>query len=170
MPRSSARCASRARRCSSPAPSASGPAATSRWCGRPIARPRRCSCRSPRGNNPLRLWLELIASGVITGGIYALVAVGLNLQYGLMRVLNVSHGEFLMLGAYLTYWAHLVTGASPFVLLPTELAGLFPLGLVVHRPCFRRLAATTPDVDTLATKSLQVSFDPMCLVLLAAPL
>ncbi len=54
----------------------------------------------------MRLWVELIVSGVITGGIYALVAMGLNLQYGLMRILNVSHGEFLMLGAYLVYWAH----------------------------------------------------------------
>ena len=51
-------------------------------------------------------WLELIASGLITGGIYALVALGLNLQYGLMRILNIAHGEFLMLGAYLTWLAH----------------------------------------------------------------
>ena len=43
-------------------------------------------------------WLELIASGLITGGVYALVALGLNLQYGLMRILNIAHGEFLMLG------------------------------------------------------------------------
>ena len=48
-------------------------------------------------------WMELIASGLITGGIYALVALGLNLQYGLMRILNIAHGEFLMVGAYLTW-------------------------------------------------------------------
>ena len=45
-------------------------------------------------------WSELIASGLITGGLYALIALGLNLQYGLMRVLNIAHGEFLMLGAF----------------------------------------------------------------------
>ena len=72
----------------------------------------------------MRLWVELIVSGFITGGIYALVAMGLNLQYGLMRILNVSHGEFLMLGAYLVYWAHLVTHLSPFVFLPPMLVGL----------------------------------------------
>ena len=51
-------------------------------------------------------WFELIASGLITGGIYALIALGLNLQYGLMRVLNIAHGEFLMLGvlAIATIW------------------------------------------------------------------
>jgi branched-chain amino acid transport system permease protein len=112
----------------------------------------------------MRLWIELIASGLITGGIYALVAMGLNLQYGLMRILNVSHGEFLMLGAYLTYWAHLVTGASPLVFLPAVLVILFVLGLVIHRLCFRRLAETTPEVEAFEAKSLLVGFGLMFLV------
>jgi branched-chain amino acid transport system permease protein len=112
----------------------------------------------------MRLWLELIASGLITGGIYALVAMGLNLQYGLMRILNVSHGEFLMLGAYLTYWAHLVTHASPFTVLPVVLVVLFGLGLVIHRACFRRLAETTPEVEAFEAKSLLVGFGLMFLV------
>jgi branched-chain amino acid transport system permease protein len=112
----------------------------------------------------VRLWLELIASGLITGGIYALVAMGLNLQYGLMRILNVSHGEFLMLGAYLTYWAHLVTRASPFAVLPVVLVALFGLGLVIHRLCFRRLAATTLEVEAFEAKSLLVGFGLMFFV------
>ena len=90
--------------------------------------------------------------------------MGLNLQYGLMRILNVSHGEFLMLGAYLTYWAHLVSGASPFVFLPAVLVVLFALGLVVHRLCFRRLAETTPEVEAFEAKSLLVGFGLMFLV------
>ena len=57
-------------------------------------------------------WLELIASGLITGGIYALVALGLNLQYGLMRILNIAHGEFLMVGAFLTWTAQHRSSAS----------------------------------------------------------
>lgn len=51
-------------------------------------------------------WFELVVSGLITGGVYALVALGLNLQYGLMRILNIAHGEFLMVGAFLTWAAH----------------------------------------------------------------
>lgn len=50
----------------------------------------------------LGAWVELLASGLITGGVYALIALGLNLQYGLMRILNIAHGEFLMLGAFAT--------------------------------------------------------------------
>jgi len=112
----------------------------------------------------LRLWVELVISGLITGGIYALVAMGLNLQYGLMRILNVSHGEFLMLGAYLVYWAHLVTHWSPFVFLPPLLVGLFVVGLVVHRLCFRRLAETTPEVEAFEARSLLVGFGLMFVV------
>ena len=112
----------------------------------------------------MRLWVELIISGLITGGIYALVAMGLNLQYGLMRILNVSHGEFLMLGAYLTYWAHLVTHVNPLLFLPGVLAGLFGLGIVIHRLCFRRLAETTPEVEAFEARSLLVGFGLMFLV------
>ena len=112
----------------------------------------------------MRLWIELIASGLITGGIYALVAMGLNLQYGLMRILNVSHGEFLMLGAYLVYWAHLVTHLSPFLFLPPLLVAMFFVGLGIHRVCFRRLAETTPEVEAFEARSLLVGFGLMFVV------
>ena len=112
----------------------------------------------------MKLWLELVVSGLITGGIYALVAIGLNLQYGLMRILNVSHGEFLMLGAYLTYWAFIVTGMNPLLVLPGVLLALFLAGLAVHRVCFRRLAETTPEVEAFEARSLLVGFGLMFLV------
>ncbi len=73
----------------------------------------------------MSFWLELIASGLITGGIYAVVAIGLNLQYGLMRILNIAHGEFLMLGAYLTWLAHTVLKVNPLVFLPVVAARRF---------------------------------------------
>jgi len=92
------------------------------------------------------------------------VAIGLNLQYGLMRILNVSHGEFLMLGAYLTYWAFIVTGANPLIVLPGVVLVLFLAGLAVHRLCFHRLAETTPEVEAFEARSLLVGFGLMFLV------
>jgi branched-chain amino acid transport system permease protein len=77
----------------------------------------------------LGAWAELVASGVITGGVYALVALGLNLQYGLMRILNIAHGEFLMLGAFLTWAAQTGLGVSPLVMLPVAFLLLMALGL-----------------------------------------
>ena len=109
-------------------------------------------------------WLELIASGLITGGIYALVALGLNLQYGLMRILNIAHGEFLMLGAFVTWLAHTSLGVSPLLMLPVCFALLMALGLVIHRLWFRPLTASSPNVDVFEARGLMVCFGLMFLV------
>jgi branched-chain amino acid transport system permease protein len=109
-------------------------------------------------------WLELIASGLITGGIYALIALGLNLQYGLMRILNIAHGEFLMLGAFATWFAQSQWGISPLVMAPVSFLLLMGLGMGVHRLAFKRLAATSPNVDVFEARGLMVSFGLMFLV------
>ena len=109
-------------------------------------------------------WLELIASGLITGGVYALVALGLNLQYGLMRILNIAHGEFLMVGAFITYTAHVTLGISPLWMVPISFLLLTGLGLVVHRLVFRRLTRTSPTLDIFEARGLMVSFGLMFLV------
>jgi len=113
-------------------------------------------------------WLELAASGLITGGIYAVVALGLNLQYGLMRIMNISHGEFLMLGAYLTWLAHTVFGVNPVVFLPVVAIVLFLTGIVVYYLCFRRITRTSPSVEIIEARSLLVGFGLMYLVQNAA--
>ncbi|MBP7564687.1 MAG: branched-chain amino acid ABC transporter permease [Burkholderiaceae bacterium] len=106
-------------------------------------------------------WAELVAGGLITGGIYALVAIGLNLQYGLMRIMNIAHGEFLMLGAFITWWAHTAFGLSPLALMPVTFALLMALGIAIHRLCFRPLAARAPNVDVFEARSLMVAFGLM---------
>ena len=109
-------------------------------------------------------WLDLTASGLITGGIYAVVAVGLNLQYGLMRIMNIAHGEFLMVGAYLTWWAHTALGVNPLAFLPVVMVVLFLAGLLVYRVCFLRIARGAPSVEVIEARSLLVSFGLMYLV------
>ncbi len=109
-------------------------------------------------------WFELIVSGLITGGIYALVGLGLNLQYGLMRILNIAHGEFLMLGAFLTWMAHSAWGISPLLMLPVSFGLLMALGMLIHRLTFKRLAATSPNVDVFEARGLMVAFGLMFLV------
>lgn len=109
-------------------------------------------------------WLELIASGLITGGVYALVALGLNLQYGLMRILNIAHGEFLMVGAFITWMAATQFGISPLAMIPIAFALLMAVGLAVHRLVFRRLTRTSPNLDVFEARGLMVSFGLMFLV------
>ena len=95
---------------------------------------------------------------------YALVAIGLNVQYGLMRVMNIAHGEFLMVGAYLAWWAYVTLRVSPLLALPAIAGALFVAGLIVYRLCFRRLARTAPSVEVLEARSLLVGFGLMFVI------
>lgn len=108
-------------------------------------------------------WFELIISGLITGGIYALVALGLNLQYGLMRILNIAHGEFLMLGAFLTWVAHTRWGISPLALAPVAFVVMMAIGMAIHRLCFARLTRISPNVDVFEARGLLIAFGLMFL-------
>ncbi len=112
----------------------------------------------------LGAWFELIGSGLITGGVYALVALGLNLQYGLMRILNIAHGEFLMVGAYLTWMAYTALGLSPVLMIPAAFLVLGVAGIAIHYLCFRRLVSTSPNLDIFEARGLMVAFGLMFLV------
>lgn len=104
------------------------------------------------------LLVEVAASGLLLGGLYALMAIGLNVQYGLMRVLNVAHGEFLMLGGYLTFWLYTRVGVDPLltILLSGPLG--FALGLGIHALLFRRLLRLKRTREELEANSLLISF------------
>jgi branched-chain amino acid transport system permease protein len=107
--------------------------------------------------NPTLL-VDIVVGGLITGGIYALVALGLNLQYGLMRVLNVAHGEFLMVGAYLTYSLHTAWGVNPLLTLLITGPASFGAGLVLHRLLYARVLAGGEAPEALEARSLLLSF------------
>ena len=104
------------------------------------------------------LLLDLAATSVGVGGIYAVVAIGLNLQYGLMRIMNVAHGEFLMVGAYLAYAIRTATGMGPLWALPLVAGALFLLGLALYALVFRRLVRTSPSQEALEGRSLIACF------------
>ena len=106
----------------------------------------------------LTLLVDVVGAGLMTGGIYALVALGLNLQYGLMRVLNVAHGEFLMVGAYLTYSLHTAWGVNPLLTLLVTGPAAFVAGLVLHRLLYARVVAESESREALESRSLLLSF------------
>ena len=75
---------------------------------------------------------QLLISTLVLGAVYGLIALGLNLIYGTMRLLNVAHGEVLMLGGYFAFWMFTLTGIGPIysMLIAFVLAGL--LGAVLY--------------------------------------
>ena len=85
------------------------------------------------------LLLQTIILGLLVGGVYALMSSGLTLIFGVMRVINVAHGAFLILGAYLTYWLFQLTGLDPIVSIVLTAPVLFLIGWVVQRYVLSRL-------------------------------
>jgi branched-chain amino acid transport system permease protein len=81
----------------------------------------------------MELLSQVLVSGILLGGLYALMALGLALVWGVLNIVNLSHGALIMLGAYVTYF--LVTGAhiDPFAALPITAAVLFVIGYLIQR-------------------------------------
>ena len=102
--------------------------------------------------------LDIAIGGAITGGLYALIALGLNLQYGLMRILNVAHGEFLMLGAYLTYTLHVSLGINPLLTILVTGPAALGAGLLLHRTLYARVLGERDAAQALESRSLLLSF------------
>ncbi len=93
------------------------------------------------------------------GGIYALIAVGLSLQYGVGRVLNISHGEFIMIGAFATWSLYTLLGISPLLSLAICGPVLFLIGFLIHRTLFQYLRDKSESMGAaFADSSLLASF------------
>jgi branched-chain amino acid transport system permease protein len=72
--------------------------------------------------------VQTLINGILQGGVYAAVAVGLSLIFGVSGILNAAHGELVMLGAFATYWLVTLGGVDPILTLPISFALLFALG------------------------------------------
>jgi branched-chain amino acid transport system permease protein len=83
--------------------------------------------------------LNLLVTGVLRGGMYALTAVGLSLVFGVMNIPNFAHGEFYMLGAYLAYFGYAVFHLGPVLSLVFAAAGVFLFGILVDKGLFETL-------------------------------
>jgi branched-chain amino acid transport system permease protein len=91
---------------------------------------------------------QVVISGLLAGALYAMVALGLGLIFGVMRVLNVAHGPMLMLGAYTTFWLFHWVGLSPYLSLLVSMPVLFVVGVVLQRLLVSRVV-DAPELSSL---------------------
>ena len=77
--------------------------------------------------------LQTLASGVLIGLIYALVAIGLTMIFGVMDIVNFAHGEFLMLGMYSSFWLFSLYALDPLLTLPLTVLMLFAFGVLLYK-------------------------------------
>lgn len=112
----------------------------------------------------MEILLQLVASGILMGGIYALISIGLTLIFGVMRVVNFAHGEFIMLAMYMAFWLFALQGVDPYVSLLTTTPGLFVIGVVVYMLIMRWMVAAPHVVQIFATLGLSVALQNLALV------
>jgi branched-chain amino acid transport system permease protein len=102
--------------------------------------------------------LDVGISGLLLGGIYALIAVGLSLQYGVARVLNIAHGEFIMLGAFITWSLYTVFGINPLASMAICGPLIFVIGFILYRTLFTRLRTSSPSPAAFEGRSMLACF------------
>lgn len=89
--------------------------------------------------------VQVLVSGLLMGLLYALIAVGLSLIFGLMDVVNFAHGDFLMVAMYVVFGAWVLTGLDPVLLAPLAVAILFVVGAVTYLGAVRRAISVSSN-------------------------
>jgi branched-chain amino acid transport system permease protein len=97
------------------------------------------------------------------GGIYALISMGLSIQYGVARILNVAHGEIIMIGALVT-WTLQNVGVHPFIALLIGCPLTFAVGFILHRTIYKRLRDISPSQGAFEGNAMLVSFGVMYVI------
>jgi len=112
--------------------------------------------------------IDTVIQGVLLGGLYALFAVGLSLGYGVMRLVNIAHGDFIVLAAYFGLVVVTATGLHPFLALPAVVVLMFGLGYLLQRGVLNRTLG--PDIlpPLLVTFGLSIIIQNVLLELFSA--
>jgi len=106
----------------------------------------------------MTLFLIVLINGCILGSIYALIAMGLNTQYGVARILNIAHGEFIVFAAFITYLIHIRTGVHPLIALAIAGPLTFAISFVLHRTLYKRVKDTSPNMDIFEGNAILLAF------------
>ncbi len=101
-------------------------------------------------------WVNAVVQGVLLGGLYALFATGLSLGFGVMRLVNLAHGDLSILAAFAAFAITDAVGWNPLVCLIVILPGAFALGLILQRLMFDRVVGVDPAFAIVATFGLSV--------------
>ena len=99
-------------------------------------------------------FVQTLVLGLLIGGVYALLASGLTLIFGVMNIINVAHGAFLIAAAFLTYSLWTATGIDPLALIVVTGPAMFAFGWLLYRFAVRRIRRAGPASSVLLTFSI----------------
>jgi len=98
--------------------------------------------------------MQAIISGILVGGVYALIGIGLTIIFGVMRVINFAHGDIMMVGMYMTYFLFTLFGVDPFMSVLITMPLMFLFGAILQKVFINRILGSLPQNQILLTIGL----------------
>ena len=99
----------------------------------------------------MALFLQALVTGLLMGGVYAVYSSGFSLIFGVMNIVNIFHGELIMIGAFTTYWLFTLYHVDPFLTLPVSILSASLLGYAIQRLLINRVVEAPPMMSYLCT-------------------
>src|SRR5437879_13202594 len=112
----------------------------------------------------LDLLLQAVVSGLLLGGVYGLVASGLSLIFGVLRIINFAHGAVMMLGRYASYWLFVLLGLDPYLSILVTGPLFFALGMLIQRVVIEPNRDAAEHNQLLLTLGVALFFENLALV------
>ncbi len=112
----------------------------------------------------MELIVQVLVSGLLIGGVYALISIGLNLIFGVVRIINFAHGDFLMLAMYAAFWLHNLAGVDPYLSALIVLPGLFLFGVLVQCVIVQPIQEASANMQIFATVALSLILQNLALI------
>ncbi len=124
--------------------------------------------RSPVNKHEAMIYLQILANGVVLGGLYACIAVGFSLVWGVLNVINILHGTFIVLGSYVAFFAYSYAGIHPFAAALVAGAVLYALGYALQLSMINRVIAAPVLITLTLTFGLDLVLNNAMLVAFTA--
>ncbi len=112
--------------------------------------------------------VQAIINGLLIGGIYALVSIGVTLIFGVVKIVNFAQGEFVMIGMYISFFLATRFGIDPLVSLVVSMPVLFVVGVLIQHVLIRRVLGENDMPQIFLTFALSLLIMNLALMLLTA--
>lgn len=100
--------------------------------------------------------LQSLIQGILLGGLYALIGIGMSLIFGIVKLTNLAHGDFLILASYISYTVVAATGMNPFVSLIVVMPVMFAIGYIVQNTMLNRVISKGAEPPLLVTFGISI--------------
>ena len=110
-------------------------------------------------------FIQVLISGLMLGGIYSLISIGLTMIFGVVRVINFAHGEFLMVAMFLVYWLNVLLGIDPYVSILITVPVMFLFGMLIQRILIQPIQNSPATIKIFSTLGLGFMLSNLALML-----